>query len=96
MVYALGRIGLSEVEYIRMTLRQFLFKADAFNERIEDGWEQMRLVVALLYNVNSKKKISEQDVVRLARDRRRAVAKAKDYDRLREKAKKIREQRNGG
>lgn len=94
MEYALGRIGLAEAEYIKMTLRQFFWKSDAFEERYQDGWEYAREVVAMVHNANPYKKraVTREDVVRLGRDMKKARNKMKDYDRLREKAKRIREQ----
>jgi hypothetical protein len=104
MVFALGRIGLAEGEFARMTLRQFLLRADAFNEQRDDRLEETRMVVATLINIHAKKKVNYPDVIRLKRDRVAAIARTKQMEeemnsehirKIRERIKREKEAKNG-
>jgi len=62
-------MGMAEEAFFRMTLRQFLLKADAFNNEKEEAWEHTRQVLTVLINSNSKKKVRPADIVELKRDK---------------------------
>lgn len=54
---------------MRMTLRQFLLRAESYWAQWENEWERTRQVITVLVNANSKKKIQPKDVIELKRDR---------------------------
>jgi hypothetical protein len=88
-LFALGEMGMAEEAFWKMTLRQFLLKADAFNSAREEAWEHTRQVLTILINSNSKKKVRPSDIVELKRDKINEWKRARWHDS--EEAKEQRE-----